>query len=347
MKDLPIYDITLAEWDAGVYAISLVDRPAIESDFLHFNKQEVASWMLSDEEKREVVGAVLIPDKLIYRKLEDGTEFFIKFTAEVISQINEKMKDTSGDKYFTIQHELDARASVKMTENWIKETESDKSTGLGLNEPIGTLFAKVKINSDFIWNSIKEGKLNGFSVELDASLIQTELNTNIKNNEMDFNSMYENSLSVKDKELLFNGELDKGTILFHVEGADKEKKLVPFTGEFTTENTEYTVEQGLVTNVNNITLSIENKIESLSNELKELKALLQPKEPKEGEETAEQKLDAILTKMEEDRLKLAQNKADQNKSEDEAVVVEPQRIDTNLLASVRDWGSKWNKKTLK
>ena len=65
-KKLPIYDLTLADVGHGMFKISLVDKPAIEEDFVYFSKEEVIQYF-ADDEKREVVGPIMIPNKEIVR----------------------------------------------------------------------------------------------------------------------------------------------------------------------------------------------------------------------------------------------------------------------------------------
>jgi len=65
-KDLPLYDITLEDFEQGMYKISLVDKPAIEENFIYFSKQSIE--MFANDEKREVVGPIMIPNKEILRQ---------------------------------------------------------------------------------------------------------------------------------------------------------------------------------------------------------------------------------------------------------------------------------------
>ena len=51
----------------GVQAISLVELPAIEADWVYLSNDNYLSLAKVDEEKRILVGAVLIPDKKIPR----------------------------------------------------------------------------------------------------------------------------------------------------------------------------------------------------------------------------------------------------------------------------------------
>lgn len=354
MKDLPIYDINLGDYDEGVYAISLVSTPATENDFILMSKEEktVPQFLFSDEEKREILGAILVPDKLIYRNI-NGIDLYVRFSREVIRGINAKMHLTSGNKWFTIEHELGANDTVRFLESWIKETDEDKSSAFGIDAPIGSLFVKAKIESDLLWDMIKEEKLKGFSVELDAGLIKAELSKNEdpKEDVMDFKTLYTNSLVVGDNELLFNGEsLIKGAVVMTVETVDKVDSLKPFNGQFKHENVEYVITDGLVSETKDIQLSVEQKLESVLTALVSLKAevtlLKEGDEPEMNEdgtpkETVGQKIDTLLSKIEEDKLKKTQEDADAKIKADKITDSE-----TNLEFSVEDYNAvrEWSKK---
>lgn len=347
MRDLPIYDITLGGEDFGIYAISLVENPAIESDFIYMSEEaeEGNQFVFADEDKREILGAILIPDLLIYRKV-GGQEFYVKFSKETIETINERMQQTDGNKYFTVEHELGANGTVKFLESWIKETDEDKSNAFGIDVPLGSLIVKAKIESDLLWDMVKTERLKGFSVEIDASTIKAQL---IKQQEKgmettDFTTMYSNSVTTNDTELLFNGELTTGSVMMYVHTEDDSTALRPYEGEFTIDNVEYVVASGLVTSTKDIQLSIEEKLDAVLLAFADLKTELTPaenegSEEEEGEDLNE-KLDTILTKIEEERLARLQGE----ESEDSEGEAEADTADFSVedYRAVGEWFSKWN-----
>ena len=179
---LPLYEVTV---DSDVYAISLVDEPAIEVNYVHLKKDGKAKKVvfLEDEakEKHMVVGPVLIPDMPIYRN-QDGEEFYIQFSKESIERLAYNyIKQGYNMTSFTAQHEYPV-SEVYIVESWIKTTENDKSNDLGFDCPIGTWFVGAKVNNLDVWEDIKDGKMNGFSVEAFVSLDELKLNK-IKRNE--------------------------------------------------------------------------------------------------------------------------------------------------------------------
>lgn len=179
---LPLYEVTV---DSDVYAISLVDEPAIEVNYVYLKKDSNAKKVvfLEDEakEKHMVVGPVLIPDMPIYRN-QDGKEFYFQFSKESIEKLAYNyIKQGYNMSSFTAQHQYPVN-EVYIVESWLKTTENDKSNDLGFDCPIGTWFVAAKVNNVDVLKDIKDGKMNGFSVEAFVSLDELKLNK-IKRNE--------------------------------------------------------------------------------------------------------------------------------------------------------------------
>lgn len=180
--------------DSETYAVSLVEQPAIDETFVYMADEEKMNIMLDSDEKYLVYGAVLVPDKPIYRVAEDGTEFYLEFTAESIEKMSQDYLIKYRQHSVTLQHQEEA-TEVCMVESWIKTSMTmDKSLALGLNPelPIGTWFAGYKINNIDTWNRIKSGELRGFSVEAMIDLQQFDFAKNIE--EMSINEMKESGL---------------------------------------------------------------------------------------------------------------------------------------------------------
>lgn len=167
-KDLPLYDITLEDFEQGMYKISLVDKPAIEENFIYFSKTEVIE-MFTNEEKREVVGPIMIPNKEILRFSPENGYYYVRFTEQTIRDIMYNYSKKGLFNEFGIHHEYDTK-DVVLLEVWMKESENDKSTDYGYNLPNGTVFVKTKIESDELFKAIKDGEVNGFSIEIQADI---------------------------------------------------------------------------------------------------------------------------------------------------------------------------------
>lgn len=182
-KDLPVYDLTLADVGHGMFKISLVDKPAIEEDFVYFSKEETIQYF-ADDEKKEVVGPIMIPNKEIVRFSPEHGYYYIRFTEEVIREIMYRYSKDGFFNKFGIHHEYDTE-DVVMLEVWMKESENDKSKDYGYDLPNGTVFVKAKVESDELFNEIKDGRVNGFSIEIKADMKPT-INNEEQMNEFAF-----------------------------------------------------------------------------------------------------------------------------------------------------------------
>ena len=177
-KKKKVYKVGL---DSETYAISLVEFPAIEETLVALEEQKEIKVQLADESKHMVYSAVLVPDRPIYRRNEDGDEFYVEFTKESIEHMSQQFFKEYKQNEVTIDHETTA-SDITVVESWIKaDLYKDKSVALGLNEelPCGTWFAGMKVNQIDAWNRIVEGSLQGFSVESMLRLEEFEKQNNI------------------------------------------------------------------------------------------------------------------------------------------------------------------------
>lgn len=150
----------------GVTAISLVDAPAIEVDFVAMSKQaDALNFAIQDEEKRIVAGPLMIPDIKIFRKGKEGQEdFYATFSAETIIKAARLYLKKNLQSNATIQHMMPVMG-VTLVESWTIEGDSDKSQMYGYNLPKGTWFGIMRVDNDSVWQSVKAGEIKGFSVE--------------------------------------------------------------------------------------------------------------------------------------------------------------------------------------
>lgn len=163
-----------------LYAISLVEDPAIESNFIALSKQKTSIQL--QNEKRLLVGPALIPDKPIYRNI-NGREFYISFDQATIEKLAQDFLANDYQHNITTAHREDAD-DIVVVESWIKTSDNDKSVDYGFNEPIGTWFVSVKVNNEDVWNRVKNGEFKGFSIEAIVGLDETlELNKDLSMNE--------------------------------------------------------------------------------------------------------------------------------------------------------------------
>ena len=149
----------------GIDAISLVDEPAIESDFVALKQQQRMEFKRTDEQ-RLLVGAALIPDKMIYRNDADRGEYHIYFSKKTVKQAMQLYMSRGYNRSFTQDHESKVEG-VAVVESWIVEdTEMDKSKLYGFDVPKGTWMVAAKVYNDQIWSEfVKTGEVRGFSIE--------------------------------------------------------------------------------------------------------------------------------------------------------------------------------------
>jgi len=169
--------------ESGIEAISIVESPAIESDFVALKSEEVKLAEV-DTEKKILMGALLIPNKPIYRKTE-GDEYYIYFSKDTVLKASQRYLTNGYQNNSTLEHS-DNLEGLTLVESWIVEDEvQDKSRKYGLNVPVGTWMGTVKVNNEKIWNEfVKEGKVKGFSIEgffadkIKASKMNKKMNEN-------------------------------------------------------------------------------------------------------------------------------------------------------------------------
>lgn len=171
----------------GVFAISLVDKPAIQEDFIYLESHEI-NLKVTNEEKRLVTGLALIPNKRIYRAMK-GKEFNIYFNDDTIRLASQMYMENLNLNNVTIDHEQKVNG-VSVVESWIVEDEqNDKSNVYNLNATKGSWVVTMKVHNDEVWQDIKDGKYKGFSIEAMFSGLE---------------SLFSNQTELSDDEKLIN-----------------------------------------------------------------------------------------------------------------------------------------------
>ena len=152
--------------ELAIDAISLVSAPAIEQDFVFFNKEKNNLTLAKiDEEKRMLVSPALIPNKQIFRyDPNSDSEYYVYFSKETVRQASELYLKHNNHHKATYEHS-DRVSGVLTVESWIKEGDQDKSKMYGFNLPNGTWFVKMKIENDDLWKKVKTKEVVGLSIE--------------------------------------------------------------------------------------------------------------------------------------------------------------------------------------
>lgn len=162
-----VIELVITEELDGVQAISIVDEPAIEVDFVKLSKQkEEVRFKAVDEEKRILVGLALIPNKPIYRNgVNGGEDYYIMFSNDTVRQSAYMYLKNGFQANTTLDHEKEI-TGLTVVESWIVESEKDKIFNYIDNAPLNSWAVVMKVDNDDIWNNfIKTGKIKGFSIE--------------------------------------------------------------------------------------------------------------------------------------------------------------------------------------
>jgi len=150
---------------AGIDAISIVEHPAIEENFVALNQQKEYKLAEADTDKRLLTGALLVPNKTIYRK-DGNDEYYIYFTRETVRKASEMFLMNGYQNNSTFEHKLEL-SGLSLVESWIVEDEvKDKSQIYDMDLPIGTWVGTMKLTNEEVWQDfVKTGKVKGFSIE--------------------------------------------------------------------------------------------------------------------------------------------------------------------------------------
>lgn len=152
---------------AGVDAISIVESPAIEEDFIALKSQKLMpiKFAEADKKKKILIGPLLIPNKPIFRKDKDE-EYYIYFSRETVKKASQLFLKKGNQHKSTLEH-LEKIQGLTLVESWIVEDqEKDKSAFYGMDVPLGTWMGAVKVDNDQIWQDyVETGLVKGFSIE--------------------------------------------------------------------------------------------------------------------------------------------------------------------------------------
>lgn len=186
---LPVYNCIIDENlddETGIYAMSFVDSPANEADFVTLTRQK-DEYLSCDTQKQILTGVVLKPEQLIYRNSPSMGEYYIRFSAQQIEKIAQKMMRNGIALCNTTHQHQTPLSGNYLTELWIVENpEKDKSRALGFgNLPRGTLMCSYKIEDRNYWEQeIMTGHVKGFSIEglFNQEISMSRLNKKVKMN---------------------------------------------------------------------------------------------------------------------------------------------------------------------
>ena len=167
-KNVPIYNAIVLDDGLGMEKISLVDNPAMESDFQFFgNEEDRFKFSVQNEDQHIIFGVIIRADHPVLRLSAEGFPYYITFSKETIKTIVQKYFRDGRQNKFNLMHTPGTDVdSVEMLQAFIK----DKERGLDPKgfEDIedGSLFGEFKVTDEALWGDIKSGKFKGFSMEI-------------------------------------------------------------------------------------------------------------------------------------------------------------------------------------
>lgn len=163
---IPLIELLIDELEEkpGVFAISLVEDPAIESNFVALSKEKV-QLRVTDKEKRIVTGLALRPDMEILRHDPEGNEYNIIFSKETVRKAAELYLKRYRQAETTYEHKSPVDGVV-LFESWIVEDpKQDKTAYLGIDSKAGDWAISMKVDNEDMWEKVKAGEVLGFSIE--------------------------------------------------------------------------------------------------------------------------------------------------------------------------------------
>jgi hypothetical protein len=132
--------------------------------------EQKMSMMFASEDQQILVGPVAIPDMEIVRKVDEGPDkgkpYWVRFSKDVIRKMAEKFMREMRNHDTNIEHNGKDNANTYVMETWLVENEEDKANSMyKFDVPVGTWMVKMRVTDPAVWKQVKEGKLNGFSLE--------------------------------------------------------------------------------------------------------------------------------------------------------------------------------------
>src|SRR6056297_1022376 len=277
---IPVYEAVFKEGQTqGVYALSVVENPAMEDLWIALSEQpQQIEFAKVDDEKRLLLGAALIPNKKIYRNIDDN-EFYITFSEQTIEKLAHEFFKQQSNNNSSLEHEIKLEG-MSVVEGWIVEDpKNDKSNAYGKEYEKGTWVTMMKVDNDEVWDKVKNGDIKGFSIDAVLGLTKLNLKSEIKmTNEL--------------KDSIVNDVLN-GVKTFFSNNDKKEEQAAP------AKEVKLAEEEEMVDEPKEEVYATKEEVTELKKMIEEIKAMLEPKEEKEEEEIMMSK-DSVLEEKEKE-----------------------------------------------
>ena len=167
INGLPVFEALVDSEDTGMLRISLVDDPAVMSDFLAFagEQRKVQRYAIADEDRHLVFGVVMRADFPIYRYDEGYGGYYIIYKAETIRRMAQKYLAEGRQNNVDLMHDGNEVKGVEMVQAFLKDTAKGVAPAGFEDIADGSLFAEFHIEDEDIWAQVKDGTFKGFSLE--------------------------------------------------------------------------------------------------------------------------------------------------------------------------------------
>lgn len=167
INKLPIYNIIITDdIDDGMYCISLVDEPAVEKQYMLFNNNKIPQlFQIQNADNQIIMGVVMRADYPIYRCDEQFGEYYVKYTKDTIKKMAEKYLKDDKQHYFSFNHNNKPLNGITLQQLFIKDIEKGINPKDFEDIEDGSLFAILKVEDNQLWDEIKHGNYQGFSLE--------------------------------------------------------------------------------------------------------------------------------------------------------------------------------------
>ena len=166
INGIPVYDAIIGEEGTGMTCISLVDEPAVMSDFVAMAKASPRMmYAVESEEKRLVFGVVMRADFPLYRRTDKGVEYYIIYRAATIRAMAEQYLEEGLQNKVNLMHKAGMVEGVQMVQWFLKDSAKGLNPDGFEDIADGSLFAEFHVTNDDIWKAVKDGTYKGFSLE--------------------------------------------------------------------------------------------------------------------------------------------------------------------------------------
>lgn len=166
-KKLPIYEALVESDSSGIFRVSLVDNPATETDFLAFAKEsEPLKFKVVDEDEHKVLAVIMRADFLIYRRTDDGFEYYLKFSPGTLFEASRKMLAGGYQNSINLDHKENTDIEGFELVHIFQKDSSKGISPAGFEDiEEGSLFGEYYVSNDEIWKQIKDGTFTSVSLE--------------------------------------------------------------------------------------------------------------------------------------------------------------------------------------